>query len=213
MPRPKPRPGSLAKAPSATSEAARTSDLADNLAEVGPEVRAAILEARMAPPPWEQERWLPAPPSKYPPGELLARGRKRLALTRPSLEGTLVSVNLRDLSGKREKAPEQMRMTKLKDARRKAQKLAEVVRDDAFDDWVRRCIVSAECPDEWTQAALLYESYIRHAKNFGWNRGDRALATEGLATETRWGKMMGSLFTKTRRRRGQYYPLRLKQGV
>lgn len=104
-------------------------------------------------------------------------------------------------------------MKKLKAARKKAQDLGAVVRDEAFDDWIRRFVVNAERPDEWTQAALLYANYLNQAKNYGLNRGDKALSKEELATETRWGMMMGSLFTKKRRAKGWYYPLRLKQGA
>ena len=103
---------------------------------------------------------------------------------------------------------------KLKAARRKVHALGEVVRNEAFDDWLRRGVVIAERPDEWTQARVLYEGYLRHASRYGNNRGDRRLAAEELATETRWGKMMGSLFpSKKRRRDGWHYPIRLKCGA
>jgi hypothetical protein len=102
---------------------------------------------------------------------------------------------------------------KLKTWRRKVEVLADAVRDEAFDDWLRRNVVKAERPDEWTRARDLYEGYVRHAGKYGNNRTDKQLATEVLATETAWGKMMGSLFHKQRRRRGYYYPLRLKKGA
>lgn len=103
---------------------------------------------------------------------------------------------------------------KLKAARTKVLKLGDAVRDEAFDDWVRRCVVMAEQPREWTQASVLYSSYLRQAKDYGFNRGDKRLAKEELATETRWGRMMGSVFpTKRRRRNGFYYPVRLKRGA
>ena len=103
---------------------------------------------------------------------------------------------------------------KLKAARRKVHALGEVVRSEAFDDWLRRGVVIAERPDEWTPARELYEAYVRHAGKYGNNRGDKRLATEELATETAWGKMMGSQFpNKKRRRGGWYYPVRLKRGA
>jgi len=104
-------------------------------------------------------------------------------------------------------------LKKLKAARKKVAEYGAVLRSDAFDDWVRRCTDTASEPREWTRAAPLYESYLRHAKKYGANRPDKRLAKEELATETAWGKMMGSLFGRKRRRAGQYYPLRLKQGA
>lgn len=104
-------------------------------------------------------------------------------------------------------------MVKLKAARKKLEKLAEVVRTEAFDDWIVSSVVKAQRPDEWTQAAELYDGYVRHAGRYGNNRQDKRLATEELATLTAWGKMMGSLFPKRRRSGGQYYPLRLKRGA
>jgi len=111
-------------------------------------------------------------------------------------------------------APKTPRRTldKLKTARSRVEALTTFVRDEAFDDWVRRCLVSATEPATWTQAADLYRSYINHAGSYGRNRGDRELAKLALATETRWGKMMTSIFTKQRRTRGWYYPVRLKRG-
>lgn len=104
-------------------------------------------------------------------------------------------------------------LSKLKQARRRADQLAAVVRDDAFDDWVRRCVAHATKPNEWTQAQALYSSYVRHVARYGSNNGDRAASKLAAATETRFGLMMGSLFPKVRRARGQYYPLRLKKGA
>lgn len=109
--------------------------------------------------------------------------------------------------------PATTNLKKLKAARKKVEEYSAVLRTDAFDDWVRRCTETAEQPCEWTRAALLYESYIRHAKTYGSSRPDRRLAKDELASETAWGKMMGSLFSKKRRRAGQYYPLRLKRGA
>lgn len=117
-----------------------------------------------------------------------------------------------------EPSPEQRKkgktaFTKLKAARNKVDELATVVRNDAFDDWVRRCLVEAQQPSEWTQSRELYENYVKRAKEYGNNRADKALLRQELATETQWGKMMGSVFTKKRRTKGWYYPIRLKQGV
>lgn len=109
--------------------------------------------------------------------------------------------------------PTTTNLKKLKDARKKVAEHSAVLRTEAFDDWVRRCLMEAERPSEWTRAVPLYESYLRHAKTFGANRPDKRLAKEELATETAWGKMMGSLFGRKRRRGGNYYPLRLKQGA
>ena len=103
---------------------------------------------------------------------------------------------------------------KLKAARRKVQVLGDAVRSGAFDDWLRRNVVIAQRPDEWTQARELYEGYVRHAGKFGSTRSDKRHSTEELATETAWGKMMGSVFPiKKRRRDGWFYPVRLKKGA
>lgn len=104
-------------------------------------------------------------------------------------------------------------MTKLKNARKKALDLGATVRSDAFDDWYSRCVVNAAEPREWTQARQLYQSYVRHVQKYGWNRTDKSLASEEMATETGWGKMMAGLSVKKRRASGWYYPLRLKQGA
>lgn len=105
-------------------------------------------------------------------------------------------------------------MNKLKAARKKVDMLADVIRSEAFDAWISSGVVKAERPDEWTQARDLYGAYLRHAAKYGNNRNDRRLSTEQLATETAWGKMMGSLFpSKKRRRDGWYYPVRLKRGA
>lgn len=104
-------------------------------------------------------------------------------------------------------------LTALQKARKKAEELGEVVRDHAFDDWIRRCLAEATRPSEWTQSRELYESYIRHATAYGDNRSSRTLYRQELATETQWGKMMGSLYpNKKRRTAGWFYPLRLKRG-
>lgn len=105
-------------------------------------------------------------------------------------------------------------MVKLKAARAKMHKLAEVVREEAFDHWLREYVMNSERPDEWTLARVLYENYVKRAKEYGNNRGDKKLAKEELATETRWGKMMGSLYPNKRRTgAGWLYPVRLKRGA
>lgn len=104
--------------------------------------------------------------------------------------------------------------TALRKTRAKAEELAGAARDAAFDDWLRRCVVIAEAPAEWTQARALYDNYIAHAQRFGRNREQRALSIQELATETQWGRMMATMATqiaKKRRSAGWYYQLRLKR--
>jgi hypothetical protein len=105
------------------------------------------------------------------------------------------------------------RLTALAAARKKAEQLAGDIRTDAFDDWVRRSVVTADDPREWTQARVLYENYLTHAKTYGNNRTQKALAKQEAATETQWGRMMATMFTKKRRTAGWYYPLRCKRGA
>ena len=64
---------------------------------------------------------------------------------------------------------------------------ATAVRTDAFNDWVRRCLVTAETPADWSPARDLYASYLAHAKAYGQNRTQRGLSARVLATETTWG--------------------------
>lgn len=105
-------------------------------------------------------------------------------------------------------------LEKLKVALSKADKLRIAVRNDAFDDWVRRCLVVANEPKEWTQSSVLYENYLARAKDYGRNRPDKRLLKTETATETRFGILMRDAgFTKKRRSKGWYYPLRLKQGA
>lgn len=101
--------------------------------------------------------------------------------------------------------------TGLQKARAKAEELAGAVREDAFDDWIRRCVVTAQKPSEWTQARALYENYVAHAQRFGRNRKQVAMSIQSLASEPQWGRMMATLFPKKRRRGGNYYPLRRKR--
>lgn len=103
--------------------------------------------------------------------------------------------------------------TELQKARAKAEELIGTVRSAAFDDWLRRCVLEAKEPNEWTQARTLYESYINHAKHFGDNRSQQKQSVLALATETQWGRMMATMFPKKRRSAGWYYPLKCKRGA
>jgi hypothetical protein len=76
-----------------------------------------------------------------------------------------------------------------------------------------RCVVDAQTPSEWTQASTLYENYIAHARRFGENRAQRSQSVLALATQTQWGRMMATLFPKTRRSAGWFYPLKLRRGA
>jgi hypothetical protein len=105
-------------------------------------------------------------------------------------------------------------LEKLKAARRKADELRLAVRDDAFDEWVRRYLVAAEVPKDWTQAAVLYANYLERASTYGTHRVDRSIVKLELATETRFGILLRDAgFTKNRRSKGWYYPVKLKQGA
>jgi len=101
----------------------------------------------------------------------------------------------------------------LQQARAKVEELSGKLRSAAFDDWVRRCLVEAQAPGEWTKARCLYDSYIAHAQHFGDNRNQRSQSVLALATETQWGRMMATLFIKKRRTSGWFYPLRVKRGA
>jgi len=103
---------------------------------------------------------------------------------------------------------------KLKEAQKKIEALRVVIRDDAFDEWVRRCLVEAETPKEWTQSTVLYANYLKRAKAYGWNRPDKRLSKRELATETRFGLLMRDVgIPKKRRAKGFFYPVRLKTGA
>ena len=104
-------------------------------------------------------------------------------------------------------------LSKLKAARKKADDLAATVRDAAFDMWIATYLAPAERPDQWTRSRVLYENYLSRAEVYGENRRDRSVVKLELASETRWGRMMGSVFTKQRRGSGWYYPVRLKRGA
>jgi hypothetical protein len=102
----------------------------------------------------------------------------------------------------------------LKAAQRRVEQLRVVIRDDAFDEWVRRCLTEAKTPQEWTQSAVLYQNYLKRAKEYGWNRQDRRLSKRELASETRFGILMRDVgISKKRRAKGWFYPVRLKQGA
>jgi len=153
------------------------------------------------------------PPRPRPkPGSLPLDIRERPDSDMPEFERSPLTPWAEEPQPTRPPKP-QASFTKLKAARKKVEALATVVRDEGFDEWVRRCLVHAERPDEWTPARELYENYIERTKRYGQNRGNRALSKQELASETQWGKMMGALFTKKRRRAGLYYPLRLKRGA
>lgn len=176
--------------------------------EVQARLEASRLAAQTAPPPWELPGWVSRPSVPGEPGlndppapEEVARVKARLKNHQPISRTIKVTPDREKLAS----------MTKLKAARKRVKELAAVVRDEAFEDWHSNCVVTAQHPGEWTRAAVLYASYLKYAARYGNNRGDRRLAKEELATETAWGKMMGSLFEKKRRRAGQYYPLRLKR--
>jgi hypothetical protein len=103
---------------------------------------------------------------------------------------------------------------KLKAAQKRVEELRAVIRDDAFDEWVRRCLTEAETPKEWTQSTVLYENYLKRAKAYGWNRPDRRLSKRELASETRFGILMRDVgIPKKRRAKGWFYPVRLKKGA
>mgnify|MGYP001249729756 CR=1 FL=1 len=177
-------------------------------AEVTPSA-AKPDEAPRTAPPWEAEGY---EPTLIPDQE--ERTRRRL-LMRERINWTPREPKpawVRKFKRLQERPPIPS-MKKLKDARKKMMKLAEVVRDEAFNYWLDQWVKPAQRPDEWTQASVLYENYLKRAKEYGNNEGDKRLSKAELATETQWGKMMGSLYQKKRRAGGNYYPVRLKQGA
>lgn len=152
--------------------------------------------SQFALPPWNASDWQPAEPkpqSEWKPPKPLD----------PPLLRVIKITDRRD---------KHVAMTKLKAARKRVTDLAAVVRDEVFEDWIERCVVVANRPDEWTRSRALYDAYVAQAPEFGVNRTERSLARQEIATETQWGRMMGSLFpNKKRRRDGWYYPVRLKR--
>lgn len=103
-------------------------------------------------------------------------------------------------------------LTALAAARKQVEQLSGKLRNGAFTDWVRRSVVMADVPSEWTQARTLYEDYLTHVKLYGRNRAHKMLSSDEAATETQWGRMMATQFPKKRRTAGWYYPLRCKRG-
>ncbi len=72
-------------------------------------------------------------------------------------------------------------------------------------------LVNAERSEEWTQARVLYASYLRQAGDFGHNNLNRSFGNAELATEPLWGRMMGQLYMKRRQSGGNYYSAKLKR--
>lgn len=106
--------------------------------------------------------------------------------------------------------------SKMRAARREMNTLKPAVRDEAFEYWLLRYVVSAENRAEWTIASTLYANYLAHAGEHGSNRGDVAVSKLERASQTRFGILLREAgFPKERRSRpnGNYYPLRLKQGA
>ena len=108
------------------------------------------------------------------------------------------------------------KLSPLMDARRKAQLLAGWYQDDVFDSWARKFLVVADDPRQWTQAQVLYESYVKAAtlaEAGGARTNVGKTARETIATQTQWGRMMATKFTKKRRSRGWFYPVRIGREV
>ncbi len=168
-----------------------------------PETQAELdnLDRR---PPWEREDWIPPMHGpEEPEGVVLARMRALL----PQVSAYFTTVPI----GRKRVIPS---MKKLKAARAKMLKLADVVRDEAFTWWLEEHVVDAEQPDKWTQSTELYKNYLKWAKYYGDSQTDQRLIKAELATVTRWGKMMGSLYPNKRRTSvGWFYPVRLKRGA
>jgi len=196
-----------------------------------PEIQAAteeaIAAARSAEPPFMKDGVQLVPPmlDQFSPHDPITREQKaainaRIAQT-PRFART---VKVKHLLGKIPKTQEQKDMAKLRDARNKVRKLGNTVRTNMFNDWLDRCVVKVEDRRQWTRARDLYESYVRHARQYGPSledgekatKTDQKVAREEMSTETAWGKMMGSLFPNKERRsrpNGWHYPVRLKQGA
>lgn len=104
------------------------------------------------------------------------------------------------------------KLTPLMDARKKAAMYAGWYRDDVFDSWVRKFLVIADDPRQWTQSQVLYDNYAKAAalKEAGSARSEMGMtARSEIATQTQWGLMMATKFTKKRRTKGWYYPVRI----
>ena len=105
-----------------------------------------------------------------------------------------------------------MAITGLQQAREEAEKQAGWLQDLIFKDWIERCVVEVDDPREWTQARVLYEDYLAHARTFGKKVHEKRVALQELATETQWGRMIGMLYPKRRRTAGWFYPLKRRRG-
>ena len=175
--------------------------------EAQAELARAIEGIRTAGPPWEREGWQP---TVIPDAEERAR---RLHLMHEYAMPRWLGVPHLVRTELTEKPEKIKSMVKLKAARKKVLTLAGEVRDEAFKSWLAEWVVDAERPDKWTQSRVLYENYLKRAKDYGNNKWDKRLSKEELATETQWGKMMGATYMKKRRAGGNYYPVRLKRGA
>ena len=101
----------------------------------------------------------------------------------------------------------------LRRAREDAAQQAGWFQDKVFNSWSRVCLLPANDPTEWTQATVLYENYVHVAGFRDAGKKDAVLAKSVIATQTQWGRMMATKFTKNRRTKGFYYPVTLKPGA
>jgi hypothetical protein len=113
---------------------------------------------------------------------------------------------------RRSKSKIDIALTGLQQARAEAAKQAGWVQDLIFDNWIKNRVEEVDDPREWTQAHTLYENYLEHARAFGKKWKEKQAAFQALATETQWGRWMATRYTKSRRTRAVYYPLRCKRG-
>jgi hypothetical protein len=158
----------------------------DDLADLDAETREILIAARNAPPPFATEEDVDNP---------IRVSQQELAAALKSYETA---------------------QSKMRAARREMEKLKPLVRDAAFEYWLRRYVQRAERRSEWTQATPLYENYIKHAAECGGNGGETAILKSEVASDTRFGILLREAgFASERRSRpnGNYYPLRLKQGA
>jgi hypothetical protein len=133
-------------------------------------------------------------------------------MTTPKFPPFFTEEDIKNYDRDMERRKREYVLTALGAARKKARDLAGEVRSDAFKNWLRHGVVKALEPADWTQARLLYESYLAHAKTYGQNRTQKALVIQELASMTQWGRMMAATVSlKTRRTAGWYYPLRVKR--
>lgn len=187
----------------------------------------AVAAARSAEPPFMKDgvELMPPIPGQFNHHDPITR-QQRVAInariTQTRVHARKVKVKV--LLGKIPKTQEQKDMAKLRDARNKVRKLGDTVRTNMFNDWLDRCVVKVEDRRQWTRARELYDSYVSHARQYGPSLRDgetatvtdRMVAREEMATETAWGKMMGSLFPNKQRRsrpNGWHYPVRLKRNA